>query len=91
MTWDTDGFTSPPKEVMLRIFITLENLLSSAVFEPTNIGSNGKHDNNQTTEGDFLGACMRTDREGKAKGIFLQPIVANVPETIVYFCTDICI
>jgi hypothetical protein len=39
----TDGFTSPPKEVVLRIFIILKNLSSSAGFEPANLGSSGKH------------------------------------------------
>jgi hypothetical protein len=35
----TDGSASPPKEVVLRIFITLKNPLSSARFEP----SSGNH------------------------------------------------
>jgi hypothetical protein len=35
----TDGFTSPPKEVVLRIFITFKNPSSSAGFEPANLGS----------------------------------------------------
>jgi hypothetical protein len=35
----TDGFTSLPKEVVLRIFITLKNPSSSAGFEPANLGS----------------------------------------------------
>jgi hypothetical protein len=39
----TDGFTSPPKEVVLRIFVTLKNPSSSARFEPANLGSRGKH------------------------------------------------
>jgi hypothetical protein len=41
----SDGFNSFPKEVMLWIFITLKNPLSSARFEHANIGSSGKHDN----------------------------------------------
>jgi hypothetical protein len=45
-----DGFTSHPMEVVLRNFITLKNLSSSAVFEPTNLGSNGKHHNHNTTD-----------------------------------------
>jgi hypothetical protein len=40
----TDGFTSPPKEVVLRIFITLKNT-SSVGIEPTNLGSSGEHSN----------------------------------------------
>jgi hypothetical protein len=39
----TDGFTSPPKEVMLRIFIILKNPSSSAGFELVNLVSSGKH------------------------------------------------
>jgi hypothetical protein len=34
-----DGFTSPPKEVMLRIFIVLKNPLSFAGFEPASLES----------------------------------------------------
>jgi hypothetical protein len=39
------GFTSPPKESVLRIFIALKIPSSSAGFEPGNAGSNGKHNN----------------------------------------------
>jgi hypothetical protein len=39
----TDGFTSPPKEVVLRIFITLKN--PSVGIEPANLGSSGEHAN----------------------------------------------
>jgi hypothetical protein len=39
----TDGFTPPPKEVLLRIFITLKNRSSSAGFKPANLLSSGKH------------------------------------------------
>jgi hypothetical protein len=41
----SDGFTSPPKEVVLRIFIACNSLSSSAGFETANLRSNGKHDN----------------------------------------------
>jgi hypothetical protein len=41
-----DGFTSSPKEVLLRIFITLKNPSLSAGFETANLGFNGKHTNN---------------------------------------------
>jgi hypothetical protein len=40
-----DGFTSPPKDVVLQIFIPLKNPSSTAGFEPVNFGSSGKHDN----------------------------------------------
>jgi hypothetical protein len=36
---------SPPKEGVLRIFITLKNYLPSAGFESANFGSSGKHNN----------------------------------------------
>jgi hypothetical protein len=40
-----DGFTSPPKEVVLRIFITLKNPPTSVGIEPANLGSSGEHAN----------------------------------------------
>jgi hypothetical protein len=36
-----DGFSSPPKEVVIRIFIALKNLSLSAVFEPANLEYDG--------------------------------------------------
>jgi hypothetical protein len=44
----TDGFNSPPKEVVLRIFIALKNPSLSVGFEPANLESNGKLDNHYT-------------------------------------------
>jgi hypothetical protein len=41
----TDGFTSPPKEVVLRIFITLKNPSTSVRIEPANLGFSGEHAN----------------------------------------------
>jgi hypothetical protein len=41
----TDGFTSPPKEVVLRIFISIKNPPSSVGFEPTNLESSDKDAN----------------------------------------------
>jgi hypothetical protein len=49
-----DGFTSTPKEVVLRIFIAFNNPSSSAGFEPANLMSSGKNDNHKTTEADTL-------------------------------------
>jgi hypothetical protein len=37
--------TSPPKEVVLRIFITLKNPSTSIGIEPANLGSSGEHAN----------------------------------------------
>jgi hypothetical protein len=39
----------PPVEAVLRIFIDLKNISSSAGFEPANLWSNSKHDNHQIT------------------------------------------
>jgi hypothetical protein len=47
-----DVFTSPLKEGVFRNFIALKNISPSALFEPANIGSNGKYANHQTTEDD---------------------------------------
>jgi hypothetical protein len=42
------GFTSPPKEGVLRIFITLKNLSPFAEFQPANVVSSGNYDNHYT-------------------------------------------
>jgi hypothetical protein len=47
-----DGFTSPPKEDRLLIFISLKNPSSSAGVEPANLELSGKQDNHQTIEFD---------------------------------------
>ena len=39
----TDGFTSFPKEGVLRIFFALKNPTASAAFEPANLGTKGQH------------------------------------------------
>jgi len=39
----TDGFTSPPKEGVLRIFFALKNPTALAGFEPSNLGTKGQH------------------------------------------------
>jgi hypothetical protein len=44
------GIISPPNEGVLRILIVLKNPSLSAGFEPENLGSNGKHPNQYTTE-----------------------------------------
>ena len=40
---ETHGFTSPPKEGVLRIFFALKNPTASVEFEPANLGSKGQH------------------------------------------------
>jgi hypothetical protein len=49
-----DGFTSPPKKVVLLIFIALKKPSPSAGFEPANLVSNGERDKHYTTESDIL-------------------------------------
>ena len=39
----TNGFTSLPKEGVLRIFFALKNPTASAGFEPENLGTKGQH------------------------------------------------
>jgi hypothetical protein len=39
----TDGFTSAPKEGVLRIFFALKNPTASVGFEPANLGTKGQH------------------------------------------------
>jgi hypothetical protein len=49
----TNSFTSPLKEVVLRICVALKNPSSSAGFEPSKRGSSGKHDSHYTAENDL--------------------------------------
>jgi len=39
----TDGFTSPPKEVVLRFFLGPKNPTASDECEPANLGTKGQH------------------------------------------------
>jgi hypothetical protein len=48
------AFTSPTKEGVLRVVFALINPSSLTGFEPTSIGSNGKHANHQTTRGECV-------------------------------------
>jgi hypothetical protein len=41
--YGTDGFTSPPKEVVLTIFIAVKNPSTASECEPAILGSSGKH------------------------------------------------
>jgi hypothetical protein len=44
---------APPKEGKLQIFIAFKKTIASAGFEPSNLGCNGKHANNYTTEATY--------------------------------------
>jgi hypothetical protein len=52
-----NGFPSPPQKVVLRIFIAFKIHLWPS-FEPTNLGSNGKHNNHYTTKKDCVINCV---------------------------------
>jgi hypothetical protein len=56
-----DGFTSPPKEVTVQIFIALKNPSSLAGFEPTNLGYSGKNNSHYTTEADYQAAIRQSN------------------------------
>ena len=43
MRHGTNGFTSLPKEGVLRIIFALKNPTASAGFEPANLGTKGQH------------------------------------------------
>ena len=43
MRHGTNGFTSLPKEGVLRIFLALKNPRAAAGFEPANLGTEGQH------------------------------------------------
>ena len=43
MRHGTNGFTSLPKEGVLRNFFALKNPTASAGFEPANLGTKGQH------------------------------------------------
>jgi hypothetical protein len=47
-----DGFTSPPKEAVLRNSVALKNQSPSAEYETMNLGVHGKHANPYNTEDD---------------------------------------
>jgi hypothetical protein len=59
-----DGFTSPPKEGVPRIFIALKDPLPQAGYEPATLGSSSKHDNHYITEDgcviSYLCLCFRS-------------------------------
>jgi hypothetical protein len=49
----TSGFTSHPKEGVLRIFIALKKFIALDGLEPATIGSSGKHTNHYTTNATY--------------------------------------
>jgi hypothetical protein len=53
----TDGFASPLRGILLRIFIAVKMLSLSAGFEPANLESNGKNDIHYTTENGYNIVC----------------------------------
>jgi hypothetical protein len=55
-----DGFTSPSKEVVLRILSPLNIHRTRPGLNPANLGSNGKHANHYTTEAETCGVLNTT-------------------------------
>ena len=49
-----DGFTSPPKEGVLRILFALKNQTASAGFEPVNLGTKDQHATPRVTKHNSL-------------------------------------
>ena len=45
-----DGFASPPKEGVLRIFFALKNPKASVGFEPANLGTKGQNATSRPTK-----------------------------------------
>jgi hypothetical protein len=78
-----DGFTSPPKEDVLRIFIAIKNGSFSAGIDTANVGSNGKTASHDTTEDDKGLYPFETDRTPawprSCKGLHWAPCRANPP------------
>jgi hypothetical protein len=65
----TDGFTSPPKEGVLRIFFALKNPTASAGFEPANLGTKGQH---------------ATSRPPKPLGIYIYIYIYIMDQFLIY-------
>jgi len=54
----SDGFTSPPKEGVLRIFFRPKNPKVSAGCEPANLGTKGQHTTSKPPKPLFLQLCL---------------------------------
>jgi hypothetical protein len=70
----TDGFTSPPKEVVRRIFITLKNPSSSAGFKPANLGSTTRPPRATTCK------CKDKNMENYLPVVVLTPSIVRVED-----------
>src|SRR5215470_8769706 len=58
------GFTSLPKEGVLRIFFARKNPTASAGFEPAFLGTKGQHVNNKITEAAIFLMIYHLKNEG---------------------------
>jgi hypothetical protein len=58
----TDGFTSPPKEGVLRIFFALKNPTDSAGFEPANLGTKNQHATSRPIYAGLWKGCQSTSQ-----------------------------
>jgi hypothetical protein len=60
------GFTSPPKEGVLRIFFVLKNPKASTGFEPANLGTKGQHATSRPPKPISMIYSLRNETRSKA-------------------------
>ena len=66
----TDGFTSPPKEDLLRIFFALKNPTASVGFEPANLGTKGQHATSRPPKPRFVLNYVKFNPQNPASSMF---------------------
>jgi len=77
----TDGFTSPPKEGVLRIFRP-KNPTASAGFEPANLGTKGQHATSRPPKPLHIGLVPTSQR---TVGLRFEASFNAVYESVVLF------
>jgi hypothetical protein len=85
-----DGFTSPLKEGVIRIFIVLKNPSLSTGFEPANLGSNGKHANHCTTEAAIRAPFLTCKTKLSCWYVKSEALCRTPWHDIVYFTAKAC-
>ena len=78
----TDGFTSPPKEVVQRIFFRLKNPTASAWCEPANWGTKGQHATSRPSKPLYTLCISQTkQRTSKENSIKVKTTGTNMTQT----------
>jgi hypothetical protein len=85
----TADYISPPKKVVLRIFIGLKNRSSSAGFEPTNTGSNDKHATSRPPRATM--ATVKTSYKGIPMGYDYRYVCTILRWKYLLFIPCICV